>query len=622
MIQDTWVRKYNDPYGELIRSEREKRRISREALARGIVSKTALENMENGKSGWTKITGDILLHRMGIVSEYFETIASADELERWRLREDICLLIWEKPQEAVEKIGAYQDKYRRRSTIEGQFLGKMEVLLMILEDSRKENGIKILQKAEEVVGCTVKENWKNGLDKLFLSPAELEAILLVAVSLMLCGRTQEAGKYLKMVYEYPRMHYWGKRISLLIVPQTALVGMHMALYNGEKEMAYQLGREAIALLREFDSQRYVLPLLEIMLSIEIENEDVKFREKLSRFSNVFKKMYLKNDCPVKRVWQSVSVENTYEAGLMLKMLRISSHKTRENAVYAQSDVVVEPEHLKKIEKGMHKPSFDNYKMLVQQYERPEMWRVPLIETMSVEALELRKKVVTLLNYFEWEQAELELKKLYTIVDVRYPRVKQLLLTVEGILKLRTGKESPDKCYSIFQEALQCTFPDMYEKNKKWWIYQQEEIMIICNMASICKLQKQYSKAKELYESVLFSLEQQRKRTGIPYLGYIVAAIGYDNLLGDIGAYAEGLKFCKEAIRVLLRNSDVRGVEDLYYHCAWNAYEEAEIEPQNKEIYRRRAKEYFGISEALAEFEQDYDMMNFLRERRPKYLSMM
>lgn len=163
MIQDTWVRKYNDPYGELIRSEREKRRISREALARGIVSKTALENMENGKSGWTKITGDILLHRMGIVSDYFETITSADELERWRLREDICLLIWEKPQEAVEIIRAYQDKYRKRSTIEEQFLGKMEVLLMILKDSGKENGIKILQKAEEAVGCTVKEKRADGM---------------------------------------------------------------------------------------------------------------------------------------------------------------------------------------------------------------------------------------------------------------------------------------------------------------------------------------------------------------------------------------------------------------------------------------------------------------------------
>ena len=42
---------YNQIYGTILREERKKRMISREELASGILSRTALENLESGKSG-------------------------------------------------------------------------------------------------------------------------------------------------------------------------------------------------------------------------------------------------------------------------------------------------------------------------------------------------------------------------------------------------------------------------------------------------------------------------------------------------------------------------------------------------------------------------------------------
>ena len=121
---------YNQIYGTILREERKKRMISREELASGILSRTALENLESGKSGWRKLTGDTLLQRMGVATDYFEMVASADELDRWRMREDICLLTPTRPEETEMKIAEYREKYHMREALEEQFLQKAELWLL------------------------------------------------------------------------------------------------------------------------------------------------------------------------------------------------------------------------------------------------------------------------------------------------------------------------------------------------------------------------------------------------------------------------------------------------------------------------------------------------------------
>ena len=52
------ILKYNRVYGQVIRQERRKRKLSLEELSSGILSRTALEKVEKGKTQWTKLTGD------------------------------------------------------------------------------------------------------------------------------------------------------------------------------------------------------------------------------------------------------------------------------------------------------------------------------------------------------------------------------------------------------------------------------------------------------------------------------------------------------------------------------------------------------------------------------------
>lgn len=74
------------------------------------------------------------MQRMGIVTDYFETIVSRIELDDWRMKEDICLLAFKKPDEAMEKLEQYQENCLKGKNgvyqIQEQFCIKIKWILL------------------------------------------------------------------------------------------------------------------------------------------------------------------------------------------------------------------------------------------------------------------------------------------------------------------------------------------------------------------------------------------------------------------------------------------------------------------------------------------------------------
>ena len=242
-----FILEYNKAYGQMIRQERRKRKLSLEDLSSGILSRTALERVEKGEAQWTKLTGDTLMLRMGISPEYFESLTSGESLERWRMREDICLLVYGDSEQAVARLKEYREIYNNREPLEEQFLLKAEVVLMLhaaarFEETRHQGQIArtrgytdaaaILEKAWQMVGCTVRMGWERHLEELCLSPGELEAVLLFSAALFLNKREEEAWELWKTVWEYPKAHGWGERTMALILPQAAILGIRQAYASG------------------------------------------------------------------------------------------------------------------------------------------------------------------------------------------------------------------------------------------------------------------------------------------------------------------------------------------------------------------------------------------------------
>ena len=495
--------------------------------------------------------------RMGIPPEYFESLASGEDLERWRLREDICLLVPERSEEAVAAINGYRMKYKRRENLEEQFLLKAEAILMLTQQRASTGSSEVLlDTAIQAVNCTIQGGWKQCLESLCLSPGELEAALLVSAALFENDRKAEAWQLWEKVWEYPRQNKWLERAMAMILPQAAILGIwmasapdgliecHTAQDISMGSMAVR-GQRALELLRRNGCHCYVLPLLDRLCGMNASLfEEPEYLEKVITFRKMFLDIYVWFGYPGYRIWQGISVDNTRDAGMALKMLRTFYGKSREKAVYDGDELVVTPRQLEKIEKGLHKPSYYNYSKLVKQYGKFGGWNMPLLETDSLEVLEQRQLISTLMEYEKWEQAEWEIQKFRKVVDLKFPKVRQELLFFDAVLKQKKGGNLQE-CLEMLLEALRCTVPDFEGRDMKWWVYQREEIIIVSNIGSIYRRLGNFNEAKKWFEAVLFSVRQLSQRTSIYNYGFDVVAESYDNYLGDIRCFAKAMETNEE-----------------------------------------------------------------------------
>ena len=117
--------------------------------------------------------GDYLLQRLGVPTEYFEVMADARELNGWRDREDICLVVFEQPQKAQQLLEVYQKKYRKKTPFEEQFLKKMQTILLMQAykksfesksvdvEREKSEGENLVESARQTVLCTLPDGWEK-----------------------------------------------------------------------------------------------------------------------------------------------------------------------------------------------------------------------------------------------------------------------------------------------------------------------------------------------------------------------------------------------------------------------------------------------------------------------------
>ena len=139
----------------LFNNLRKQRGIKLEQLVNGVMTRRMLSTIIKGDGYFSRECWEFLMHRMGALTDYFEAIVSRKELEDWREREDICLLVCESPKEARTKLEAYEKAHPKMTSMAKLFCLKIEWLL------KKETASpQVLYGLScEAVCCTVKEEW-------------------------------------------------------------------------------------------------------------------------------------------------------------------------------------------------------------------------------------------------------------------------------------------------------------------------------------------------------------------------------------------------------------------------------------------------------------------------------
>lgn len=595
--------------------------------------------MENGDTPWKKMIGDYLLQRLGVPTEYFEVMADARELNGWRDREDICLVVFEQPQKAQQLLEVYQKKYRKKTPFEEQFLKKMQTILLVQaykksfesksvdverEKSEEEN---LVESARQTVLCTLPDGWeKKKLSKFLLAPCELESILLLANCLLLIGKTDEAMQMHKKVADYVKQAKFEPKVQILIYPQVAFLGMKLELYAGNEEKAFSYGMEALELLRHQYSQRYVVFVLEELLNvlecISVKGkEDQKYKEEeteVTEFLKTFEKLYRLFSHPKKRMWQSISVSNTHEIGLTLKMLRKAMGLSAAKVSAANPDHLT-ARQIEKIEAGTHRPSGRNYEMLMQFYHKTGLEGQLLLETDSLEVLHQRQEIVDFIIREEWDNAWESFQSFKEKLDVNVPLNRQEMIFLDTDIQHTYHKKLTAQEYvKQMEKALYCTMPKIPMEKWNMWVFQREEAIVAGNIAGKFLNSGESKKAEELFSKLLQSFDMQMEHTRIPYRGYVVITTGLVNALGENKKYYQSIKQDERSINVLL-NDTIEDVDAFIYDICWSLYELVNEYPDKKKKYQNWWRELFPIAYKLAEFFCKKNDASFYEERVEKYL---
>ena len=596
--------------------------------------------MENGDTPWKKMIGDYLLQRLGVPTEYFEVMADARELNGWRDREDICLVVFEQPQKAQQLLEVYQKKYRKKTPFEEQFLKKMQTILLMQAykksfesksvdvEREKSEGENLVESAQQTVLCTLPDGWeKKKLSKFLLAPCELESILLLANCLLLIGKTDEAMQMHKKVVDYVKQAKFEPKVQILIYPQVAFLGMKLELYAGNEEKAFSYGMEALELLRHQYSQRYVVFVLEELLNvlecISVKGkEDQKYKEEeteVTEFLKTFEELYRLFSHPKKRMWQSISVSNTHEIGLTLKMLRKAMGLSAAKVSAANPDHLT-ARQIEKIEAGTHRPSGRNYEMLMQFYHKTGLEGQLLLETDSLEVLHQRQEIVDFIIREEWDNAWESFQSFKEKLDVNVPLNRQEMIFLDTDIQHTYHKKLTAQEYvKQMEKALYCTMPKIPMEKWNMWVFQREEAIVAGNIAGKFLNSGESKKAEELFSKLLQSFDMQMEHTRIPYRGYVVITTGLVNALGENKKYYQSIKQDERSINVLL-NDTIEDVDAFIYDICWSLYELVNEYPDKKEKYQNWWRELFPIAYKLAEFFCKKNDVSFYEERKSKYLS--
>lgn len=597
---------YQNYWWMLIEYERKRQKVSYRSLTAGILWRKSLEAYKNGKSSWSSLAENTMMQRLGISTEHMEFIAADKELEHYKLREKICYNLLESPEIAEQAIIEYEGK-ENLSSVEIQFIKKMRAILCI----KQQNDLrKALQHAKAAVSCTV-DNWEQDLDKSLLAPAELEALLMVSEIFFRMDQLEDAWRLARFVWEYPEKHHWEVRMKALIMPQTALVGARIKLQQNKGKRAFYMVQEAIEILRQINFHRYLLPLLELIIEINSEDERA-YLEDMVEFRDAIIGLYKNYNIPLYRTWQTVSYANTYVVSSFIKNLRKATGLSQERA----GEEILEAVQFSRIENGHHRPKQENYTQLVRRFGKDGELKQFLLVTDQVDVLFLSRQIRQYIYECEWREAERCLELLEEKLDMSILINKQLYLYYYCVINYVMKRELPEvileKCY----QALECSVQMDSIKNLEYYVFNRTESMILNTIAIILAEKASIDRAIEYYEMLINSAEKLIDENGVSHIGYFVWLRGYTNCLGDIGMNDKAMELDQRGIELLLKGEDLGNIDQLLYDFVWNT--EEKMKENLTKATRHKVRWWFHISQVFAKYSYARESIDFLNEKASQY----
>lgn len=250
--------------GNLIRSIREKRKITREKLSLGLCSVTTLTRYELGERIPDKFMADAILERMGQIPFRYEFIGSEQEFQFRMMRNHIEKLQNKEREKALFLIEEYRNLITEKDSLHMQYLCVRTAEIFAVQGN--------IQRAEEVYrrafGYTELPVSGDKLEKRFLTECEISCVYGLAESLLQQNKMEEALFLYTGMKQYLDRNFWDYGKKQKYYPQILYRLAQKDISDLNTGKAYRHLTEARKLLMESYQSLHLREICELLRDIE------------------------------------------------------------------------------------------------------------------------------------------------------------------------------------------------------------------------------------------------------------------------------------------------------------------------------------------------------------------
>lgn len=562
--------------------------VTLEQVCEGLCSVSMMKRIENGERLPEKQMRDRILARMGVSIEGYEDYLSAEEYERWAMRQKIV--------EHVERRNLAEarcclEDYRmqgEQNAVTEQFCAAMELMILQLQDASPATCAKVVERGVKLTIPGV----ENGISEhMLLSEQELN--LLTEFVWLREYQGVPEGEFVwrcsqyRDILHYIEQSHLNKSCRAMIYPKVVYYLCEMILHKSRTEENIKLGldacHQAIELLRDSEKLYYFIELVEVFEKLasemcgvllkngkEEETEQLKasLAEKvgwrdviMDLYAEYEVNPYMTDFCYM--YWE----EESYCIGDVIRIRRQMFGMTKEQLCEGICSVKT----LTRIEHKKVKTQMPIVRALFERLGLCAEYIRARVITNDYEVMQLAERCVKYENNYkviEWESCLNELEQ-RLCMDI--PQNKQVVKYSRYFLRLQKKELTKEEVREKIIKVIEYTIPFECVMKPGEKFLSREERTYIRNIGML------YAEAVKdnPYMRIIQEIceEDERKSNVRLHIGkYEFLMSGVVGYLGDIGEYEMSSELSRRLTTksLVYRRSGV--LARTLYNNLWNQYE--------------------------------------------------
>ncbi|MCL2404795.1 MAG: helix-turn-helix domain-containing protein [Defluviitaleaceae bacterium] len=219
--------------GELIRINREERKLSQEDLCFGICSTSNLSKIENGTQFPTRATFEALMQRMGLSADIYPSFLDGKDKKAYELKYDINDLYSKGMYDEAEKKLAMFEKLPKLDNVYNQFIVMTKILLKQQMGQRPEETVK---EFENIISMYIKDFSSDKIRKCLLTKSEINMLNAYAIANHRAGNEEIAIDILYGLVDYiDRKVYDKESTAIMYTKLISNLSKYVGMSGDDKE---------------------------------------------------------------------------------------------------------------------------------------------------------------------------------------------------------------------------------------------------------------------------------------------------------------------------------------------------------------------------------------------------